>query len=259
MNAKRVLVVDDSFVDARVLSTRLKAEGYEVLLAQDGAAAVSTARKQKLDLIFLDVLYPPDVAHGGGVSWDGFLIMNWLRRMDEAKDVPVIFVTGADPAKYRRRAIEAGAANYFSKPVKVDELMTAVKTVLGQTTSEPSIPSKKTVLFVDDEGDWRLVAGECLQEAGFNILTAKDEAEALRRMETVKLDAIILDLNLGGQNGLLLMELLKHKHPGVPILIYTGSDHDNSAIQAMLKSGAKKYLRKGSMAELCDTLKMMVN
>src|ERR1700740_269643 len=70
MNGKRVLVVDDSFVDARLLSTRLKAEGFEVLVAPDGAAAVSTARKQKLDLIFLDVLYPPDVAHGGGVSWD---------------------------------------------------------------------------------------------------------------------------------------------------------------------------------------------
>jgi len=78
-------------------------------------------------------------------------------------------------------------------------------------------------------------------------------------METVKLDAIILDLNLAGQNGLLLMELLKQRHPGVPVLIYTGMDHDNSTITEMLKSGAKKYLRKGSMAELCDTLKAMVN
>ena len=78
-------------------------------------------------------------------------------------------------------------------------------------------------------------------------------------METVKLDAIILDLNLGGQNGLLLMELLKQRHPGMPILIYTGMTNDNSAIQEMLKSGAKKYLRKGSMAELCETLKGMVN
>jgi len=259
MNGKRVLVVDDSFVDARIVSNRLKAEGYEVLIAQDGAAAVSTARKQKLDLIVLDILYPPDVGHGGGVSWDGFLILSWLQRMDEAKHVPVIFVTGADPKKYRDRAIKAGAVNFFSKPVKVEELMTAVKLAAGQAVSEPAIPSKKTVLFVDDEGDWRFVAGECLRDAGFNILTAKDEAEALRRMETVKLDAIILDLNLAGQNGLLLMELLKQKHPGVPILIYTGMDNTDGAITEMLKGGAKKYLRKGSMAELCETLKGMVN
>lgn len=259
MNGKRVLVVDDSFIDARLLSNRLKAEGFEVLIAADGAAAVSTARKQKLDLILLDVLYPPDVAHGGGVSWDGFLILSWLQRMEEAKNVPVIFVTGADPKKYRDRAIKAGAANFFTKPVKVEELMSAVKAALGQIVPETPVSSKKTVLFVDDEGDWRLVAGECLRDAGFNILTAKDEAEALRRMETVKLDAIILDLNLGGQNGLLLMELLKQRHPGVPILIYTGMENDNGAIQEMLKSGARKYLRKGSMAELCETLTGMVN
>lgn len=259
MNGKRVLVVDDSFVDARLLSNRLKADGFEVLVAQDGAAAVSTARKQKLDLILLDILYPPDVAHGGGVSWDGFLILSWLQRMEEAKNVPIIFVTGADPKKYRDRAMKAGATNFFSKPVKVEELMTAVRLAVGQSIPEPSISDRKTVLFVDDEGDWRLVAGECLRDAGFNILTAKDEAEALRRMETVKLDAIILDLNLAGQNGLLLMELLKQKHPGVPILIYTGMDNTDNAITEMLKCGAKKYLRKGSMAELCETLKTMVN
>jgi len=261
MNGKRVLVVDDNIFDARALSNKLRAEGYEVLLAQDGSAAVSTARKQKLDLIFLDVMYPPDVAHGGGVAWDGFLILNWLRRLDEAKNVPVIFVTGADPSKYRDRALKAGAANFLSKPIKSDELLAAINMVLGRTGagSQPAINSKKTVLFIDDEGDWRFVAGECLRDSGFNILTAKDEAEALRRMETVKLDAIILDLNLGGQNGLLLMELLKQRHPGVPILIYTGMDHDNSAITDMLRNGAKKYLRKGSMVELSDALKAMVN
>jgi CheY-like chemotaxis protein len=259
MNGKRVLVVDDNLVDARALSTKLRSEGYEVLLAQDGAAAVSTARRQKLDLILLDINYPPDVGHGGGVPWDGFLILNWIRRLDEAKHVPVIFITGADPKKYRERAMQSGAANFFSKPVKADELMAAVNAVLGHSVSQPAIPTKKTVLFVDDEGDWRFIAGECLRDAGFNILTAKDEAEAMRRMETVKLDGIVLDLNLAGQNGLLLMELLKQRHPGVPILIYTGMDHDNTAITDMLKSGARKYLRKGSMAELCDTLKTMVN
>jgi len=259
MNGKRVLVVDDNLVDARALCSKLRSEGYEVVLAQDGAAAVSTARKQKLDLIFLDVLFPPDVGHGGGVPWDGFLILDWIRRMDESKHVPIIFVTGADPKKYRDRAIKAGALNFFSKPIKADELMATVNAALGHVSPQPAITSKKTLLFVDDEGDWRLVAGECLRDAGFNILTAKDEAEALRRMETVKLDGIVLDLNLAGQNGLLLMELLKQRHPGVPILIYTGMDHNNSAITEMLKSGAKKYLRKGSMAELCDTLKAMVN
>lgn len=259
MNGKRVLVVDDNIIDARALSNKLRSEGYEVLLAQDGSAAVSAVRQQKLDLIVLDIMFPPDVGHGGGVSWDGFLILNWIRRLAEARHLPVIFVTGADPETYRERALKAGAQDFISKPVRGAELIAAANALTGKTGARAAIPSTKTVLFVDDEGDWRFIAGECLRDAGFNILTAKDEAEALRRMETVKLDAIILDLNLGGQNGLLLMELLKQRHPGVPILIYTGMDHNDRAITQMLKNGAKKYLRKGSMTELCNTLTAMVN
>src|SRR5260370_32548365 len=75
MNGKRVLVVDDNLMDARALSSKLRSEGYEVLLAQDGAAAVSTVRKQKLHLIFLYITFPPDLAHGGGLPWAAFFIV----------------------------------------------------------------------------------------------------------------------------------------------------------------------------------------
>ena len=142
------------------------------------------------------------------------------------------------------------------KPIDAGELMAAIGQALD--SARPNLPQKR-VLFVDDEGDWRFVAGTCLEDAGFEVMTAKDAAEALRRMETLKLDGIVLDVNLAGENGLLLMEFLKQKHPGVPILIYSGMDHDSAAIQTMLKQGARHYLRKGSMADLCNTLKGMVN
>src|SRR5438552_130966 len=89
MNQKKILVVDDSAIIRKTLSMKLKASGYEVLTAEDGSVAVSTARRERPDLILLDISFPPDVAHGGGVPWDGFLIMGWLKRMDEAKDIPI--------------------------------------------------------------------------------------------------------------------------------------------------------------------------
>jgi len=88
MDRKTILIVDDDRVVQQALALKLKASGYDVLEAEDGAAAVSTVRRQKPDLILLDISFPPDVAHGGGVPWDGFLILNWLRRLDEGKDVP---------------------------------------------------------------------------------------------------------------------------------------------------------------------------
>ena len=257
MDRKTILIVDDDRVVQQALALKLKASGYDVLEAEDGAAAVSTVRRQKPDLILLDISFPPDVAHGGGVPWDGFLILNWLRRLDEGKDVPVVFITASDPAKHKSRALAAGAVSFFQKPLAIDELLK----LIAQQLAAPKTRSlaRKRVLFVDDEGDWRFVAGTCLEDAGFEVLTAKDAAEALRRMEAFQLDAIILDVNLGGENGLLLMEFLKQKHPGVPILIYTGLDLDAEAMQAILKQGARQCLRKGSMTDLCNTLKTMVN
>src|ERR1051326_7105185 len=112
MNRKKILIVDDNEVIVKTLSLKLKANDFDVVTAIDGSEAVSAVRKDKPDLILLDISFPPDVAHGGGVPWDGFLIMDWLKRMEEAKNVPVIIITGGDDAKVRERSLAAGAVGY---------------------------------------------------------------------------------------------------------------------------------------------------
>ena len=126
MKRKKILVVDDNLVILKTMSMKLTANGYDVVTAEDGNAAVSAVRREKPDLILLDLSFPPDVAHGGGVAWDGFLIMNWLRRLDEAKNIPIVVITGGDPAKCKDRALAAGAANFFHKPINNDELLTVI-------------------------------------------------------------------------------------------------------------------------------------
>src|SRR2546430_950096 len=117
MNRKKILIVDDSAIIAKTLSITLNASGYDVLTAQDGSEAVGIVRREKPDLILLDLSFPPDVEHGGGIAWDGFLIVDWLKRIDEAKQVPFIIITGEDPEKFKDRALAAGAAGFFTKPI----------------------------------------------------------------------------------------------------------------------------------------------
>src|ERR1043166_1156336 len=123
MSPKKILIVDDNQVELLALSVKLKARGYDTLLAEDGAAAVSQARREKPDLIVLDISFPPDVAHGGGVPWDGFLIINWLRRIDEAKTIPVIVITSGEASKYKDKSLQAGAIAFFQKPINNEELL----------------------------------------------------------------------------------------------------------------------------------------
>jgi len=131
-----ILIVDDNEVVVKTLSMKLKASGYEVVTAPDGSAAISSVRKQPPALILLDISFPPDVAHGGGVSWDGFQILGWLNRMEEAKNVPVIIITGSDSPRLKERAMASGAAAFFQKPVDNDELVAAVQKILGPRPQE---------------------------------------------------------------------------------------------------------------------------
>ena len=131
MNRKRILVVDDNEVILKTLSMKLQSAGYDVLQAMDGSGAVNAARTEKPDLIVLDISFPPDVAHGGGVAWDGFRIIEWLHRIDEAKTIPIIVITGGEPAKYKERSLAAGAVAFFQKPIDNQELLATIQKTLG--------------------------------------------------------------------------------------------------------------------------------
>jgi CheY-like chemotaxis protein len=136
MDSKKVLIVDDDRVVVRTLSMILTASGYTPMVARDGGEAISAVRRDRPDLIVLDINFPPDVGHGGGVAWNGFLIIGWLRRMNEAKDIPILLITGDQGAQRREQAVAAGAVGLLHKPVSKDELLGMIRHALGETATE---------------------------------------------------------------------------------------------------------------------------
>jgi CheY-like chemotaxis protein len=128
--AKKILVVDDNEIVIKTISLKLQGAGYQVLTAMDGAAAVAMARKEAPDLILLDLSFPPDVA---GVPWDGFRIMEWFHRLDSAKKIPIIVITGSEDPKDKERATSTGAVAFFQKPIEHDYLLKVVRATLGDT------------------------------------------------------------------------------------------------------------------------------
>lgn len=128
---KKLLVVDDNEVIVKTVSVKLKSAGYQVFTALDGAEAVALVRKEKPDLILLDLGFPPDI---GGVPWDGFRIMEWLRRVDESKKIPIIVITGGAGERDKERALAGGAVAFLYKPLDHDELLKLVRATLGVPT-----------------------------------------------------------------------------------------------------------------------------
>lgn len=140
---KKILVVDDNALIVKTISFKLKANGYDVLTALDGSEAVAAVRKHQPDLILLDISFPPDVGHGGGLAWDGFVIMQWVRRMEQGKDIPIIMITGGDAVESEKKSLDAGAVAFFRKPIDHDGLMSVVRRTLGDS-SEPPTPGFDT-------------------------------------------------------------------------------------------------------------------
>lgn len=129
---KKILVVDDNEIILKTLSLKLQGAGYQAITALDGAEAVAAARKEKPDLVLLDIGFPPDV---DGVPWDGFRVMEWLQRLDAAKRIPIIIITGSDDPKDKERAASSGAVAFFHKPIDHDDLLKVIRATLGEPTS----------------------------------------------------------------------------------------------------------------------------
>ena len=133
MNKKKILIVDDDGVVVTSLTIKLKANGYDVVKAQDGSAAVNAVRTQKPDAILLDINFPPEFL---SVTWDGFQIMEWLRRLEEGAKIPIFIITSGDPEKYVTRARAMGALAFFRKPVVHEKLIAALRQVLHEEPAE---------------------------------------------------------------------------------------------------------------------------
>jgi DNA-binding NarL/FixJ family response regulator len=113
----KVLVVDDTPANVSLLLDALTAEGYEVLVAENGRSALRLLEHNPPDLILLDVVMP---------ELDGFGTCTQLKKRPEWREIPVLFMTARDEPEEKVRAFAAGALDYITKPVYPPEVLARV-------------------------------------------------------------------------------------------------------------------------------------
>jgi DNA-binding response OmpR family regulator len=117
----KILVVEDDKRIALALAIRLRAAGYDVIIAPDAVLAMSMALKHRPDLLVLDLSIP------GG---NGFQVAEWLQDLEAMIGVPYIFITASKVPGLRERARRLGAVGFFEKPYDAGELLATIRETL---------------------------------------------------------------------------------------------------------------------------------
>ncbi len=134
MGAK-ILLVDDEPMVTDVMERYLRREGFQVLLAADGEAAVATAQESAPDLILLDLMLP---------KIDG---LTAFRQIRSHSSVPVIILTAKGEETDRIVGLETGADDYIAKPFSPREVVARVKAVLRRANRAAAPASSDSIRF----------------------------------------------------------------------------------------------------------------
>jgi CheY-like chemotaxis protein len=117
-----ILLAEDNEANRMTISNYLEAKGYRLLIATNGQQAVELARHESPDIILMDIQMP---------DTDGLETMRQLRHCSTLATVPIIALTALAMEGDRDRCIQAGASEYFSKPVRLKVLLETIQHQLG--------------------------------------------------------------------------------------------------------------------------------
>jgi two-component system OmpR family response regulator len=166
-NPINVLVVDDETVLAEMVSMALRYEGWNIATAADGAAAVAAARKDRPDVVVLDVMLP---------DMSGLEVLRRLR--EQNPHLPVLLLTAKDAVEDRIAGLTAGGDDYVTKPFSIEEVVLRLRALLRRTgvTTENSGAQLVVGDLVLDEDSHDVTRG------GDPIVLTSTEFELLRFM-----------------------------------------------------------------------------
>ncbi len=117
----KVIIVDDDRETRELLALALQMENFEVSQAANGLRLISTLHVDRPDVILLDV----------NMSWiDGFELCRAVRKNEEFRQIPVIFISARSSATDVKRGREAGASDYFTKPVELPTLIARIRELI---------------------------------------------------------------------------------------------------------------------------------
>ncbi|HTA20273.1 MAG TPA: response regulator, partial [Polyangia bacterium] len=204
---RTILIVEDDPKFAEVLQGLARELDFQPILATSGDEGLELAERLRPSAIVLDVGLP---------DRSGLSVLDALKHKSVTRHIPVHVVSGSD---YAQTALEMGAAGYAIKPVRRDEIITALKRLETKFTQR-----LHRVLVVEDDPVARDSTCHLLTAEDVQTVAVGTAADALTALGAQTFDCMVLDLSLPDRNGFELLEEMSKtdRYAFPPVIVYTG-------------------------------------
>ena len=199
MEKKRVLIIDDELDFVKMLQARLRIEGYEVLSAEDGPKGIQAARKEKPDVIILDIMLP---------GMDGHMVCDMLKKSTLTWSIPIIYLTAKTSQADEFLAIEKGAKYFLTKPYNPAMLLEMVKSAIMESDQPPK--KQDRILIIDKDLNFVSELESRLKQSGYEVLFSPSARDGLKAASAHHPDIIFLDYQTSHEDSHASISIISH-------------------------------------------------
>lgn len=224
---ERLLIVDDNEDLIQNLSEILELKGYKVSVCLDGYKAIEKVKKEKFDLIFMDIRMP-------GIN--GVETFKRIRKISPG--TITIMITAYSMEDMVKEALTQGAYDILYKPLDMEGVFAIIERAFKERKG-------RLVLIVDDDDNILYNLKDILQEKGCSVLTANSGDKAVELARTNPFAVVFIDIKLPVLNGLEVYKTIKKINPRICAVMMTGYRKEvHELVEEALDSSAYTCINK---------------
>lgn len=241
-----ILVVEDNPASLRMLRAILESEGYTVIEAVDGGAALAAATRQLPDLVVQDLNLP---------DMDGFELLRRLRGLSGGVELPILAISGYLGRLEETRAGEAGFSALLVKPVDRVHALESIRACLPKRGGVSGAGKGKRLLVVDDDAVQLKLTRIYLTHLGFDVRTALGGPEGLTTAIANRPDVIMSDVFMPEIDGFQLCLELRRvpRLARVPVVLVSAQYNSEADQDLARRVGANALVRRTPDFDECVT------
>ena len=234
------------------MSYLLTASGHQVVEAHDGPAGIGLARRERPDVILLDIHMP---------RMDGYEVARQLRADAECSRIPLVAVTALAMVGDREKILAAGFSGYIAKPLDPEVFPAQVNGFIGlvqPNENHPRSPGHEAlqwaphnskyvlVLFVDNMQTNIDLVRSTLEPSGYQVISASSVQAGLELARKAKPDLIVSDVHMPHKDGYDFIRMVQAdpELAGIPFIFLSSSVWSVREKEQALKQGAKKFISR---------------